>query len=40
MWRLSIPLSEQAAKFYEMVKERVGEMGFSLEFDCGAKLLD
>jgi hypothetical protein len=34
------PLSEQAAKFYEMVKGRVGEMGLSLEFDLGGKLLE
>ena len=34
------PLSDQATKFYEMVKERISQMGFSLEFDLGAKLLD
>ena len=34
------PLSDQAAKFYEMVNERVGELGFSLVFDLGGKLLD
>lgn len=33
------PLSEQAGRFYEMVKERVAELGFSLEFDLGGKLI-
>jgi len=33
------PLSEQAGKFYAMVKERVGEMGLALEFDLDGKLL-
>jgi hypothetical protein len=34
------PLSEQAAKFYDMVKERVAELGFSMMFDLGGKLID
>jgi hypothetical protein len=34
------PLSAQAAKFYEMAKERAAEFGCSLEFDLGVKLLE
>ena len=34
------PLSAQAARFYEMVKERIGQFGCSLEFDLGGKLID
>lgn len=34
------PLSEEAARFYEMAKERVAEFGFSLEFDLGGELLE
>ncbi|MBN9086278.1 MAG: hypothetical protein J0J01_05180 [Reyranella sp.] len=34
------PLSEQAARFYDMVKERAAEMGFSLMFDLGGKLIE
>jgi hypothetical protein len=34
------PLSEQAAKFYELAKERATDFGCSLEFDLGAKLLE
>ena len=33
------PLSEHAARFYEMVKERVAELGFLLDFDLGGKLI-
>jgi hypothetical protein len=34
------PLSEQAAKFYEMANGFVSGMGFMLEFDLGGKLLE
>lgn len=34
------PLSENAARFYEMVKERVAQLGLELEFDLGGELLD
>jgi hypothetical protein len=34
------PLSEQAARFYDMVKERVAAMGCSLMFDLGGKLIE
>lgn len=33
------PLSEQAARFYELVKGQVSQMGISLEFDLGGELL-
>ncbi len=33
------PLSEQAGRFYEMAKKRAAELGFSLEFDLGGKLI-
>lgn len=33
------PLSEQAGRFYEMAKERAEELGYSLEFDLGGKLI-
>jgi hypothetical protein len=34
------PLSENAAKFYEMAQQRVAELGCALEFDLGGELLD
>ena len=33
------PLSEHAGRFYEMVKERVAQLGVSFEFDLGGNLI-
>jgi hypothetical protein len=32
-------LSERAGRFYEMVKERVAQLGVSFEFDLGGTLI-